>query len=125
MVIEKPQKRTTYNLSHEVKWKLLQNIPVITYKPSQPAHHLVKMGINVSSCIPTKASGTSMVTPIGSDPSHTGQTINGGSDSIGESDIGSLKDCQTTVSFNSTCESTSEAANTDKTNEANDEPQTA
>ena len=83
-------------------------IPVITYKPSQPAHHLVKMGFNVSSCIPTKASGTSMVIPIGSDPSHTGQTINGGSDSIGESDIGSPKDCQTTGSFNSICKSTSE-----------------
>ena len=38
-----------------------------------------------------------------------GQTMNGGSESVGKSDIGSLKDCQTTDPLNSICKSTSVA----------------
>ena len=57
------------------------------------------MGINVSSCIPTKAS-----------------------ESIGESITGSLKDYKTTGQFNSICESTPEAAKTGKIDGANDPP---
>ena len=57
------------------------------------------MGINVSSCIPTKAS-----------------------ESIGESITGSLKDYNTTGQLNSICEPTPEAAKTGKINGANDPP---
>ena len=51
------------------------------------------------------------ITPITSAPADTGQTINEGSNSNSESVIGSPRDCQTTGSFNSTCES---VTNTDK-----------
>ena len=45
-----------------------------------------------------------------------GQTMNGGSESVGKSDIGSLKDCQTTDPLNSICESISLAATIDGAN---------